>query len=126
MITKSAINYLYLLMSAEREKWRNDHLPKGYPTQSDIEQLKNVIQDLTDEYHTKIQEGKLNKIWEQLVTNLIKSGRDELRQRTQVAKKGATWFSMENPIVYVVVILVLAAIAYAAYKLGWPLKFGTN
>jgi len=111
----------------EKENWHTDHLPDGYPKQCDTEQLKNVIQDLNDEYYRKTRSGKNNVIWERLISNLIKSGRDELGQREQSNKKeNASWFSMSNPLVYIVVILLLAGITYLAYKFGLPLRFGSN
>ena len=42
---------------------------------------------------------------------------------TEIKKR---WFSMNNPIVYIIVFLFIAGIAYLAYKLEWPLKFGSN
>lgn len=173
-------------MSTEREKWSTSHLPEGYPTKCDIEQIRNVIQDLSDERYQKIQGGKLNKIWESLISNLLKSGYDELTQRAPIdksdtrkikgvylrvggdmindgtiltdkdaivdigvagqykSKKGKIvqgkefisgnktqeWFSMDNPIVWIIAslifIILVAAIWYWADKTGFPLKFGYN
>lgn len=96
----------------ERKKWQNDNLPKGYPTKCDTKQLNEVIQDLSEELYQKTQNGKINGIWRFQVTTLIKSGRDELKQRTQIDKKEATWFSMNNPIIYFVVVLVITIIIY--------------
>ena len=105
----------------EKEKWASDKLPRGYPTKCGTEQLKNVIQDLSDERYQKTRNGKVNVIWERLVSDLLESGREELRQRTQVNEKYQ--FSMNNPFVYVLVILLLAFIAFLAYKSNLPLLF---
>ena len=50
-------------MSVEKEKWNTDHLPNGYPSQCVTEQIKNIIQDLNDEYVVKTRGGKNNVIW---------------------------------------------------------------
>jgi hypothetical protein len=50
-------------MSAERKKWNNDHLPDGYPSRCETEQIKNIIQDLNDEYIVKTRSGKNNVFW---------------------------------------------------------------
>ena len=106
----------------EKEKWASDKLPEGYPTKCSEEQLKDVIQDLSDERYQKTQNGKVNVIWERLVSGLLESGREELRQRAQVNQK-AFQFSMDNPLVYVVVILLLAFIAFLVYRFNLPLLF---
>lgn len=110
-------------MSVGRKKWNTDDLPDGYASECDTGQLKNVIQDLNDEYVTKTKGGKNNIIWERLILQLIKSGHDELEQRKQFDKKKPSWFSMDNPIIYIIVTLILAMVAYFAYTHKWPLKF---
>jgi len=64
-----------------REKWHTEKLPPGYPTKSSSEDLSNALQDLLDEYHQKKLNGKNNKIWEDIISQLIKSGRDEISYR---------------------------------------------
>ena len=106
----------------EKEKWASDKLPEGYPTKCSAGQLKNVIQDLSDERYHKTQNGKVNVIWERLVSDLLESGREELRQRTRVDGK-IFQFSMDNPLIYVLVILLLAFIAFLVYRFNLPLLF---
>src|SRR3989344_2273063 len=99
----------------EKEKWASDKLPEGYPTRCSVEQLKNVIQNLSDERYQKTKNGKLNVIWERLVSDLLESGREELRQRVHVNEK-IFQFSMDNPFVYVLVILLVAFFAFLVYR----------
>ncbi|RJR31480.1 hypothetical protein C4569_01980 [Candidatus Parcubacteria bacterium] len=66
-----------------RERWSTDHIPDGYPQECNTDQLKNVIQDLNDEYVMKKKGGKHNKIWEDIILQQIKSGNEELKQRRQ-------------------------------------------
>ncbi len=109
-------------MNNEKEKWTSDKLPKGFPTECGRKLLNDVIQDLSDERYQKTQNGKVNVIWERLVSGLLESGREELRQRTQVNEK-LFQFSMDNPFIYVLVILLLAFIAFLVYRFNLPLLF---
>ena len=113
-------------MSTEKIKWHTDNMPEGYPKNCDDSLLNTVIQDLNDEYVTKKKNGKINKIWEDIILQLIKSGREELQSRKNVNKPEKSWFSMDNPFVYILVIVVLAFLASLAYTLEWPLRFGSN
>jgi isopentenyldiphosphate isomerase len=106
--------------STERNKWHTDNMPEGYPQSCDDGLLKAVAQDLNDEYIAKKNNGKHNPIWEGIISRLIQSGQEELQRR----KGDKSWFSMNNPIVYILIVIILALVAYAAYKLGLPLKFG--
>jgi len=101
-------------------------MPKGYPKECDIKLVREVVQDLNDEYVTKKNGGKINSIWESIIKQQIDAGNEEIRQRTQVNQSERIWFSMDNPFVYVSVIVTLAFVAYLAYTLGWPLQFGSN
>lgn len=94
-------------------------MPKGYPNECDSGLIKQVVQDLNEEYVAKKKGGKNNPFWEGIIKQQIESGNEELRQRTP-------WFSMNNPFVYVSVILLIAFFAYWAYTHGWPLRFGSN
>ncbi len=67
----------------EREKWHVEKLPAGYPTQCSNEDLSNALQDLIDEYRQKKLGGKNNKIWEDIISQLIKQGRDEMSSRIE-------------------------------------------
>ena len=58
-------------MSTERTKWYTDNMPKGYPTQCDVELLKEVVQDLNDEYIAKKKGGKNNPYWEGIIKQQI-------------------------------------------------------
>ncbi len=113
-------------MSNERTRWHTDNMPAGYPKNCDAKLLKEVIQDLNDEYVTKKKGGKINVIWENIIKQQIEAGNEEIRQRTELNRPERTWFSMNNPFVYILVIVILALVAYWAYKLGWPLRFGSN
>lgn len=113
-------------MSTERTKWHTGNMPAGYPQNCDTNLLKEVVQDLNDEYVTKKKGGKINVIWENIIKQLIEAGNEEIRQRTQLNGSEHFWFSMNNPFVYTLVIVALAFVAYCAYKLGWPLIFGFN
>ena len=107
-------------MSTERiRKWHTDNMPTGYPQSSDTKLLKEVVQDLNDEYVAKKKDGKVNVIWENIIKQHIDAGNEELRQRTQLSRSEHTWLSMSNPFVYVLVIVILALVKYWAYKLGW-------
>lgn len=101
-------------------------MPAGYPKNADINLLKEVVQDLNDEYVSKKKGGKVNVIWEDLIKQQIEAGNEEIRQRAQPDKSKHSWFSMNNPFVYISVIVTLALVAYLAYTLGWPLRFGSN
>ena len=112
-------------MSNERIKWNTNNMPNGYPKNCDTNLLKEVVQDLNDEYVTKKNGGKNNSFWESIIKQQLYVGNNELRLRTQ-GKSGHSWFSMNNPFVYVSVIVILAFLAYLAYTLEWPLRFGSN
>ena len=45
----------------------------------------------------------------------IKTGNTESPKRN--------WFSMDNPVIYIIVVLILAFIAFMASWFGWPLHF---
>ncbi|MFA5228644.1 MAG: hypothetical protein WC446_02685 [Candidatus Paceibacterota bacterium] len=47
-------------------------------------------------------------------------------QSIKPEKEKRYWFSMDNPIIYILVILLIAVICYLAHKHGLPLKFGSN
>ena len=66
---------------SDRKKWSTGILPKGYPKECGGDVLNDVIQDLSSELYDKIQDGKFNKLWEFLITNLIQSGHEELQHR---------------------------------------------
>ena len=106
-------------MPTERTKWNTDSMPAGYPKECNTELVKEVVQDLNDEYVARKKSGKNNPLWEGIIRQEIEAGNEELRQRTP-------WFSMNNPFVYVSVILLIAFLAYLAYTLEWPLRFGSN
>ena len=116
-------------MSANRKKWNTDHVPEGYPKECNTDLLKTVIQDLNDEYITKKKNGKINKIWEDIILQLIKSGDEELQQRKQVKAKPSR-FSMDNPIVWllmsIILVILVAAIWFWADRIGAQLRFGSN
>src|SRR5689334_5854191 len=78
------------------QKWDAEHLPVGYPTKCGTEELTQVIQDLTDEYRTKLQQGKSNPIWEKLITHLITSGRDEISTRLKSGPISITYAGGEG------------------------------
>lgn len=113
-------------MPNERIKWNTDNISIGYPKNLDINLLKEVVQDLNDEYVTKKKGGKVNVIWENLIKQQIKAGNEEIRQRAQLNRSEHSWFSMNNPLIYILVIVILALFAYLAHTLGWPLRFGSN
>ena len=98
-------------MSNERTKWHTDNMPKGYPKQCDVELLKEVVQDLNDEYIAKKKGGKNNPYWEGIIKQQIEAGNEELRQRKQPNNIQHPWFSMNNPFVYISVILLFAFLA---------------
>ena len=106
-------------MSSDRQKWNTDNMPNGYPKECDSRLIKEVVQDLNDEYVAKKKGGKNNPFWEGIIKQHIDAGNAELRQRTP-------WFLMHNPFVYVPVILLIAFLAYLAYTFEWPLRFGSN
>src|SRR3989344_3469823 len=97
-------------MSTDRQKWNTDKMPEGYPKKCNTELVKEVVQDLNDEYVAKKKGGKNNPFWEGIIKQQIEAGNEELRQRTP-------WFSMNNPFIYVSVILLIAFLAYLAYTL---------
>ena len=154
-----------------RKKWHTGELPEGFPTQCNSEELSNVLQDLTGEYYQKKQSGKNNKIWEDLILQLIKSARDEMFSRLKQGpitityaggeggkggyagggggggggpgggrggdggsvivmntngdhsdtKSKKPWFSMDNPLVYIFVyVVVVIVLAYLSGKFGLP------
>jgi len=65
----------------KRQKWRHDNLPQGFPTRCSGDELRDVIQDLYEEFSIKTKEGKINVIWESLVTKSIEAARSELQHR---------------------------------------------
>jgi hypothetical protein len=99
------------LLQEEQEKWNTGNLPDGYPIRCDTNQIKKTVQDLSDEYYQKTQAGKFNKVWEKVIRNLIESGRKELERR-EMKNRNTSWFSMNNPIIYILVIVILAGITY--------------
>lgn len=117
-------------MSINRENWHTDHMPPGYPKGCGTKLLKDVIQDLNDEYVTKKKNGKINVIWENIISSQIEAGNEELRQRTPLPNSKSSRFSMDNPIVWIVASLILvilvAAIWFWADKVGAPLIFGSK
>ena len=112
-------------MSVNNKKWNTDNIPDGYPKKFDTNLLEVAIQDLNDEYISKKKNGKVNKIWEDIILQQINSGNEELKQRKQI-DEAKTFFSMNNPWVYISVTVMLALVAYLAYKLGLPLRFGSD
>ena len=67
----------------EREKWKTDKLPVGYP-ECKRRDLNNAIKDLTDEFTSRsIKDSKdfFNKGWSNRITNFIQLGQNELRHR---------------------------------------------
>lgn len=98
----------------QSEKWYAEHLPDGYPTKCSTSVLKDVIQDLNDEYYKRTREGKNNLFWERLITTSLREGNEELSRRK--------WFSMENPFIYVTVILLIALFAFYLSKYQLPFK----
>lgn len=107
-----------LLKAASREKWHSGHVPVGYPKICRTEQIGDVIQDLTEEKHSKLQGGKSNPIWEKVVDDLIESGRAELEQRRETHR----WY--EKPLGMIAIGIVIGlvgglGVAYLAHRFGW-------
>ena len=100
-------------MNTEKQKWHTDNMPHGYPKNCDTDLLNIIIQDLNDEYVIKKKNGKISKIWEDIILQQIESGNEELRQRTQTSKSKFPWFSMNNPIVWLIASIILAILVAA-------------
>ena len=98
----------------DREQWHSEHVPPGYPRSCKTELLREVVQDLNDEYVMKKQKGKINAIWEDLISRRIESGNEELQQRA-VDKSKRPWLSMDNPIVWILASIILLILV------GWIL-----
>ncbi len=67
----------------KRTKWRSDHMPTGYPQECSSQELRDVLQDLSEEFDQKIRNGKINVIWEKQIHALQESGRYELDSRAK-------------------------------------------
>lgn len=92
------------------EKYDTQNLLEGFPTLCDDKTLKKVIQDLTSEFDKKIKSGKDNKYWEKLISSHKESANNELELRLQ--SKKINKFSMDNPLIFIIVTLLVALIIY--------------
>jgi hypothetical protein len=83
----------------KRTKWRSDHMPIGYPQESSSQELRDVIQDLSEEFDQKIRNVKVNVIWEKQIHALQESGRYELESRAKTAESHSNVFIAARDIV---------------------------
>ena len=83
----------------KRTKWRSDHMPIGYPQESSSQELRDVLQDLSEEFDQKIKNGKINVIWEKQIRALQESGRYELDSRAKTAGSHSNVFISARNIV---------------------------
>ncbi|MBI2030392.1 hypothetical protein HYT05_02110 [Candidatus Kaiserbacteria bacterium] len=103
-----------LLNAAKREMWSSERVPIGYPMSCSSDQIRNVIQDLSDEKRKKLQNGKNNVIWEKIIDDLIKSGQAELAERRETRR----WY--EKPLGLVLIGVTITVIAAGiAFLLHW-------
>lgn len=70
----------------KREKWSSERVPSGYPASCNSDQIREVIQDLSEEKYNKLQRGKHNVIWEKIIDDLIKNGQAELAQKRETRR----------------------------------------
>jgi hypothetical protein len=105
---------LKLLKTNTREKWRHDYLPMGYPQDCSDDQIRQVIQDLSEEKSIKLLNGKVNIIWEKILDDYLKNGREELSHRRGVRH----WY--EKPLgTFILGVLTTVVGGYILFKLDW-------
>ncbi|MDO8514234.1 MAG: hypothetical protein Q7S50_01690 [bacterium] len=103
-----------MLNAATRKKWSSERVPVGYPMSCSSDQIRDVIQDLSEEKHDKLQKGKFNIAWEKIVDDLIKNGQAELAQRRETRR----WY--EKPIGMIAIGIVIGlVVAYLTHYFGW-------
>jgi len=103
-----------MLNAATRKKWSSEKVPIGYPTSCSSDQIRDVIQDLSEEKHEKLQKGKINIIWEKIVDDLVKNGQAELAQRREARR----WY--EKPVGMIAIGIVIGlVVAYLTHYFGW-------
>jgi len=92
-----------ILDATKRKKWASNNVPTGYPKNCSSDQIREVIQDLSDEKHHKLQGGKINIIWEKIIYGHIKNGERELDERRKVRH----WYEKPSGLVFIGVVVVI-------------------
>ena len=103
-----------ILKAATREKWSSEKVPIGYPMSCSSDQIRDVIQDLSEEKYKKLQNGKVNIIWEKIVDDLVKNGQAELAQR----REARHWYEKPPGMIAISTVIGLV-VAYLTYHFGW-------
>lgn len=103
-----------MLNATKREKWSSERVPVGYPASCSPDQIRDVVQDLSEEKHNKLQMGKHNVIWEKIVDDLIKNGQAELAERRDVRR----WYEKPAGMIGIGVAIGLV-VAYLTHFFGW-------
>lgn len=100
--------------ATKRKKWSSDNVPVGYPASCASDQIREVLQDLSDEKTRELHRGKNNPFWEKIINGHIESGQRELSLRREIRK----WYEKPLGLIGVGIIIGLA-VAYLTHLLGW-------
>jgi hypothetical protein len=103
-----------MLKAATRQKWNSGKVPVGYPKSCSSDQIREVILDISEEKHEKLQGGKFNITWEKIVDDLIKNGQTELLQRRETRN----WYEKPAGMIGIGIIIGLI-VAYLTHYFGW-------
>lgn len=102
-----------ILSATARVKWSSEKVPIGYPQSCSSDQIRNVIQDLSEEKSAKLRGGKNNVIWEKIVDDHIKNGQAELAERRETRR----WY--EKPVGMIAIgIAIGLVVAYLSHYFG--------
>lgn len=95
-------------------KWRHDNLPIGYPKDCSEDQIRQVIQDLSEEKNNKLLGGKNNIFWEKIINDQLRNGKDELRDRQEIRH----WY--EKPVgIFLLGVLIAVVAGFILFRLRW-------
>jgi hypothetical protein len=104
-----------ILDATKRKKWASDNVPTGYPKNCSSDQIREVIQDLSDEKYHKLQGGRVNITWKRIIDGHIKSGERELGERREVRH----WYEKPLGITFLGVVVLIIGFLFTNILLAY-------